>query len=79
MLDSWVHSTLFVTLLCSPIPSARYPTALQCVNVNIMSEQACHRAYPGIITSGMVCAGVPEGGKDSCQVRLRFHSGTIWS
>ncbi|NP_777355.1 kallikrein-14 isoform X1 [Mus musculus] len=48
-------------------PIARYPTALQCVNVNIMSEQACHRAYPGIITSGMVCAGVPEGGKDSCQ------------
>ncbi|XP_021501498.1 kallikrein-14 [Meriones unguiculatus] len=48
-------------------PIARYPTALQCVEVNIMSEQVCHRAYPGSITSGMVCAGVPEGGKDSCQ------------
>ncbi|XP_051005362.1 kallikrein-14 [Acomys russatus] len=48
-------------------PVARYPTALQCVNVNIMPEQVCHRAYPGAITPGMVCAGVPEGGKDSCQ------------
>lgn len=79
MLDSWVHSTLVVILLCPLSPPARYPTALQCVDVNIMSEQVCHRAYPGIITSGMVCAGVPEGGKDSCQVRLIFHSGTMWS
>ncbi|XP_059109392.1 kallikrein-14 [Peromyscus eremicus] len=48
-------------------PVARYPNALQCVNVNIMSEEVCRRAYPGTITSGMVCAGVPQGGKDSCQ------------
>uniref|UniRef100_A0A8C6RV99 Kallikrein related-peptidase 14 n=1 Tax=Nannospalax galili TaxID=1026970 RepID=A0A8C6RV99_NANGA len=48
-------------------PIAKYPTALQCVNVNIMSEQVCRQAYSGAITSGMVCAGVPEGGKDSCQ------------
>ncbi|CAO2614645.1 Klk14, partial [Lemmus lemmus] len=45
----------------------RYPNALQCVNVNVMSEEVCRRAYSGIITSGMVCAGVPQGGKDSCQ------------
>jgi hypothetical protein len=25
MLDSWVHSTLFVTLLCSPIPISQVP------------------------------------------------------
>ncbi|XP_049643539.1 kallikrein-14 [Suncus etruscus] len=48
-------------------PIARYPNALQCVNVNIMDEQACRKAYSGAITPGMVCAGVPQGGKDSCQ------------
>ncbi|XP_003465448.3 kallikrein-14 [Cavia porcellus] len=48
-------------------PIARYPNALQCVNINIMSDQQCQQAYPGAITAGMVCAGVPQGGKDSCQ------------
>ncbi|KAM9225929.1 kallikrein-14 isoform 1-T2 [Dugong dugon] len=48
-------------------PNARYPDSLQCVNVNIVSDQACQQAYPGAITPGMVCAGVPQGGKDSCQ------------
>ncbi|XP_005412770.1 PREDICTED: kallikrein-14 isoform X4 [Chinchilla lanigera] len=48
-------------------PIARYPNALQCVNINIFSDQACQQAYPGAITAGMVCAGVPQGGKDSCQ------------
>uniref|UniRef100_A0A8D2JT19 Kallikrein related peptidase 14 n=1 Tax=Sciurus vulgaris TaxID=55149 RepID=A0A8D2JT19_SCIVU len=48
-------------------PVVRYPTALQCVNINISSDQQCRKAYSGAITSGMVCAGVPQGGKDSCQ------------
>uniref|UniRef100_A0A8C4PL88 tissue kallikrein n=2 Tax=Equus asinus TaxID=9793 RepID=A0A8C4PL88_EQUAS len=48
-------------------PNARYPNSLQCVNINIISDQDCRQAYPGAITSGMVCAGVPQGGKDSCQ------------
>ncbi|KAB1273105.1 Kallikrein-14 [Camelus dromedarius] len=43
------------------------PNLLQCVNVNIISHQRCQQAYPGAITAGMVCAGVPQGGKDSCQ------------
>ncbi|KAB1273104.1 Kallikrein-14 [Camelus dromedarius] len=45
----------------------RLPNLLQCVNVNIISHQRCQQAYPGAITAGMVCAGVPQGGKDSCQ------------
>uniref|UniRef100_A0A8C7BY33 tissue kallikrein n=1 Tax=Neovison vison TaxID=452646 RepID=A0A8C7BY33_NEOVI len=49
----------------SPIVS--YPNSLQCVNINISSDQECRLAYSQAITAGMVCAGVPQGGKDSCQ------------
>uniref|UniRef100_A0ABI7Y7J3 Peptidase S1 domain-containing protein n=1 Tax=Felis catus TaxID=9685 RepID=A0ABI7Y7J3_FELCA len=62
-------------------PIARYPNSLQCVNINIFSDQECQGAYPGAITAGMVCAGVPQGGKDSCQVRCRKESwrkGIVW-
>ncbi|XP_060031115.1 kallikrein-14 [Erinaceus europaeus] len=48
-------------------PIARYPNALQCLNINIVSDQECRQAYSNAITPGMVCAGVPQGGKDSCQ------------
>ncbi|KAF6288310.1 kallikrein related peptidase 14 [Rhinolophus ferrumequinum] len=48
-------------------PIARYPNSLQCVNISIASDQQCQKAYSGAITDGMVCAGVPQGGKDSCQ------------
>uniref|UniRef100_A0A8C3HKV9 Peptidase S1 domain-containing protein n=1 Tax=Chrysemys picta bellii TaxID=8478 RepID=A0A8C3HKV9_CHRPI len=40
---------------------------LQCVEVPIVSDQVCERSYPGMITSTMMCAGYPEGGKDACQ------------
>ncbi|XP_067831396.1 trypsin-like [Heptranchias perlo] len=43
------------------------PDELRCVNLPIMSEVACNEAYPGMITSTMVCAGYMEGGKDACQ------------
>ncbi|XDA83726.1 hypothetical protein R6Z07F_013613 [Ovis aries] len=48
-------------------PIARYPNSLQCVDINIFSDQECRRAYSSAITPGMVCAGVPQGRKDSCQ------------
>uniref|UniRef100_A0A8D1KZY7 tissue kallikrein n=1 Tax=Sus scrofa TaxID=9823 RepID=A0A8D1KZY7_PIG len=48
-------------------PIARYPNSLQCVNINVSPDQECRQAYRGAITPGMVCAGVPQGGKDSCQ------------
>ncbi|XP_027716757.1 kallikrein-14-like isoform X1 [Vombatus ursinus] len=48
-------------------PFVRYPSALQCVKIAIISEEKCKSAYQKTITPGMVCAGVEEGGKDSCQ------------
>ena len=42
---------------------------LRQVTVQIVSNQVCNglAAYSGAITDRMVCAGFPEGGKDSCQ------------
>ncbi|XP_006038596.1 anionic trypsin-1-like [Alligator sinensis] len=43
------------------------PYNLQCADVPLLSTQECENAYPGQITSTMLCAGFPEGGKDACQ------------
>ena len=41
------------------------------VRVPIVSNAQCNAAYgAGSITAGMVCAGFPDGGRDSCQVRV---------
>ena len=40
---------------------------LQAVNLPVVSQAECRRAYPGQISGGMICAGLPEGGRDSCQ------------
>jgi trypsin len=37
------------------------------VDVPLVSEARCLKAYPGDITSSMICAGLDAGGKDSCQ------------
>ena len=37
------------------------------VVVPLVSDSACESAYPGFITDNMLCAGLPQGGKDSCQ------------
>uniref|UniRef100_A0A8C3GJK0 trypsin n=1 Tax=Cairina moschata TaxID=8855 RepID=A0A8C3GJK0_CAIMO len=44
-----------------------YPELLQCLKAPILSNQECQDAYPGEITSNMICIGFLEGGKDSCQ------------
>ncbi|KAM7121067.1 anionic trypsin [Molossus nigricans] len=44
-----------------------YPELLQCLDAPLLSQDECEAAYPGQITSNMVCAGFLEGGKDSCQ------------
>ena len=43
-------------------------TVLQEVVVPVWSRQDCSNAYPGKVFSGMMCAGLKTGGKDSCQV-----------
>ncbi|KAL2084245.1 hypothetical protein ACEWY4_019763 [Coilia grayii] len=40
---------------------------LQCLQIPILSDRDCDKAYPGMITDTMFCAGYMEGGKDSCQ------------
>ncbi|XP_030067737.1 trypsin-like [Microcaecilia unicolor] len=49
-------------------PTETFPETLQCVSVEITSHDYCQAAYPDKnITENMICAGVPEGEKDSCQ------------
>ncbi|KFP27443.1 Trypsin I-P38, partial [Colius striatus] len=45
----------------------QYPDTLQCLKAPVLSSSACNEAYPGEITSNMICVGYLEGGKDSCQ------------
>ncbi|XP_072506396.1 trypsin-like [Notamacropus eugenii] len=46
---------------------SNYPNVLQCLKAPVLSDSACSNAYPGQITSNMICVGYLEGGKDSCQ------------
>lgn len=45
------------------------PNRLQCLDVPILSDEDCDRAYPGMITRRMMCAGYMDGGRDACNVR----------
>uniref|UniRef100_A0A8C9P848 trypsin n=1 Tax=Spermophilus dauricus TaxID=99837 RepID=A0A8C9P848_SPEDA len=42
-----------------------YPSLLQCLDAPVLSDTACHKAYPGRFTNNMFCLGFLEGGKDS--------------
>lgn len=44
------------------------PEILQAVTVPIVSNSECGEKYqPSPILESMICAGIPEGGKDACQ------------
>ncbi|XP_027776317.2 kallikrein-13-like isoform X2 [Marmota flaviventris] len=49
------------------VETVSYPQTLQCANIQLRSDEECHQVYPGKITANMLCAGTPEGGKDSCE------------
>jgi len=40
---------------------------LNCMDVPTWSHKDCKNSYPNRITDAMLCAGLPEGGKDFCQ------------
>ena len=45
-----------------------FPTILQVVEVPVLSEAECEADISASqITTGMICAAVPEGGLDACQ------------
>ncbi|MFH9424798.1 S1 family peptidase [Streptomyces sp. NPDC017529] len=49
-----------------------YADALRTAQVQVLSNAACSRAYPGnadgkYMADSMLCAGAPEGGRDACQ------------
>lgn len=47
------------------------PQQLQVVEVPLVSLEECRAAYgESRITERMICAGLPQGGKDACKVRL---------
>uniref|UniRef100_G3U5U5 Kallikrein-8-like n=1 Tax=Loxodonta africana TaxID=9785 RepID=G3U5U5_LOXAF len=47
-------------------PQVKFPKALQCLNITVLSDERCRKAYPGQIDRTMFCAG-DKGGRDSCQ------------
>ncbi|XP_041708339.2 trypsin isoform X1 [Coregonus clupeaformis] len=42
------------------------PARLQCLDVPILEDEKCEKAYPGMLTRRMVCAGYMDGGRDAC-------------
>uniref|UniRef100_A0A8C4UH40 Peptidase S1 domain-containing protein n=1 Tax=Falco tinnunculus TaxID=100819 RepID=A0A8C4UH40_FALTI len=56
-------------------PGAKLPKNLQCAAIQTFGRDKCTRAYGNAVTPNMFCAGVPQGGIDSCQVR----GGGWWS
>uniref|UniRef100_A0A8D2DZR6 Peptidase S1 domain-containing protein n=1 Tax=Sciurus vulgaris TaxID=55149 RepID=A0A8D2DZR6_SCIVU len=42
------------------------PETLQCVDLNLMPNEFCSRAYSEKVTDFMLCAGRWKGGKDTC-------------
>ncbi|MFD5390750.1 S1 family peptidase [Streptomyces sp. NPDC127074] len=49
-----------------------YASALRTASVQVLADTVCERAYPGNAegdydSRSMVCAGLPDGGRDACQ------------
>lgn len=79
---SWLSSAAkFILLCCSYFPwlvSLPGVGTLQEVQVRIIRQMSCQKMYQVLafasdqvdILPDMICAGFPEGGRDSCQVQL---------
>jgi len=64
----WLHASVAKKPFCNLMQEGADKNLLRAVEVEIVDREACQKLYESKkITSRMVCAGVPGGGKDSCQ------------
>lgn len=59
-----------LTIPVLPVSDPYMPVKLQCLDAPAIDDAACEKAYPGMITRRMFCAGHLDGGKDACNVSL---------
>ena len=54
---------------CNNFLGGHFPNMLHYVRVPTITNSECESLYEGrfVITDSMLCAGYPDGGKDSCQ------------
>ncbi|XP_015277967.1 PREDICTED: alpha- and beta-fibrinogenase OhS1-like [Gekko japonicus] len=48
-------------------PEETFPDVPHCVNITILESQSCKDEFPCVVPENILCAGVLEGGKDSCR------------
>ncbi|XP_075763037.1 trypsin-like [Pelodiscus sinensis] len=48
-------------------PELKLTPILQCADIYSISEDRCKESYKDLITENMLCAGVEEGGRSSCE------------
>ncbi|XP_066522321.1 transmembrane protease serine 9-like [Hoplias malabaricus] len=76
--DSWVTGWGYIR---AEVP-LQSPQTLQEVEVPLIGNRRCNCSYAGTITENMLCAGLREGGKDSCQRDsggpMVIKQGSVW-
>ncbi|XP_077193076.1 beta-fibrinogenase brevinase-like [Paroedura picta] len=48
-------------------PDETFPSVPHCVNITILETELCEDKFPCIVPENILCAGILEGGKDSCR------------
>lgn len=64
---AFADKSVFVCIVWLPSPGV-----LQEAQVPVIGRTQCDNLLgPGVITRNMICAGLLQGGRDTCQVRLQ--------